>query len=245
MTMKKYLLVTDLDNTLVGDEDSTVKINNFLEAKREQFYLVYATGRSYSSANKLKSEAELLEPDYWVTSVGSEIYHQNIMDVSWANHLSKGWNRGQICAIVEHFSELISQPDCEQNPWKVSFWLNKTADFSIIDNLKNELKKEKLSAQVIFSSGRDVDILPVNANKGNATNYLQKQLKITPENTLVCGDSGNDIHLFEQNVKGVIVNNAQPELLKWYYNNGNANHYLAKSICADGILEAIHYFKMG
>ena len=96
--------------------------------------------------------------------------------------------------------------------------------------------------QVIFSSGKDVDFLPKRSNKGNATRYLQKQLQMSGEKTLVCGDSGNDISLFETDSRGVIVNNAQPELLAWHQEEGENRHYLAKSGYAAGILEAIAYF---
>jgi sucrose-6F-phosphate phosphohydrolase len=106
------------------------------------------------------------------------------------------------------------------------------------------LRQAGLAAQVVFSSGRDVDILPQFSNKGNATAYLQKRLQVHQETTLVCGDSGNDISLFEAPARGVIVSNAQPELLDWYRNFGQSHHYLAQRPCAAGILEAIEYFEL-
>jgi sucrose-6F-phosphate phosphohydrolase len=238
----KFLLVTDLDNTLVGDEKATEKLNYCLEKRRNQFCIVYATGRSYSSANQLKVEAELLEPDYWIVGVGTEIYHQNQLDSSWVSCLSLGWNRDKIEAIALSFSTLQPQSQGEQNPWKISFHLEPTADFSVIKQLQTQLEQANLPAQVIFSSGRDVDILPESGNKGKATSFLRQRLDISADATLVCGDSGNDISLFQQPAKGVIVNNAQPELLKWYYERRSPHHYLARSPYAQGILEALEYF---
>ena len=72
----------------------------------------------------------------------------------------------------------------------------------MINNLKLRLQQSRLNAQVVFSSGRDVDILPQNSNKGNATIYLQKRLAVSADKTLVCGDSGNDISLFDVNARG-------------------------------------------
>ncbi|MGL5065080.1 MAG: HAD family hydrolase, partial [Microcoleus sp.] len=77
---------------------------------------------------------------------------------------------------------------------------------------------------------------------GNALTYLQKRLQIRSEATLVCGDSGNDISMFEQDARGVIVGNALSELLDWYRRYGNPNHYLARSKCAGGIMEGMKHF---
>ena len=100
----------------------------------------------------------------------------------------------------------------------------------------------KLNAQVVFSSNVDVDILPVNANKGKAIKYIQTELGIANHKTLVCGDSGNDISMFQQQTFGVIVSNAQSELIEWYKANADERHYFANNSYANGILEALQKF---
>jgi sucrose-6F-phosphate phosphohydrolase len=111
-----------------------------------------------------------------------------------------------------------------------------------VTHFKEELDRTGLTTQLIFSSGQDVDLLPQAGNKGKATAYLQERLQVPPENTLVCGDSGNDISLFQQPYRGVIVSNAQPELLKWHYDYRHTWHYLSSSPYAQGILEALNFF---
>jgi sucrose-6F-phosphate phosphohydrolase len=214
-----------------------------LQTIREQFYLVYATGRSYDSACQLKTEAQLLEPDYWITSVGTAIYHQGQVDNLWAKHLSENWNRDAVTAVTEAFPSLKLQPAGEQNPYKVSFWLTEAAPTSVLKRLERSLHQANLAAQVVFSSGRDIDILPLWGTKGHALTYLLKNLRVHLQDTLVCGDSGNDISLFAQMTKGVIVQNAQPELLSWYHQHRHPWHYLAQSAYARGIHEALDHFE--
>ncbi len=238
----EFLLVTDLDHTLVGDPKATAVLNHRLQSNRTKVCLVYATGRSYASGCELKHTEGLLEPDYWVTAVGSEIYVQNIRDQAWAEHLSVNWQRADIAALAQTFTELEVQTAAEQNPWKISYWLAPDAPRNVIDKLRHKLAERNLAAQVIFSGDRDVDILPLNSNKGNAVKYLQTRLQVPAMSTLVCGDSGNDVSMFQQSARGVIVGNAMPELLDWYRNHGQPHHYLAQVNCAAGIMEAIDYF---
>ena len=239
----KFLLVTDLDNTLVGDDEATQVLNQFLQSKRSQICLVYATGRSHASTSELIAQKQLLAPDYLIAGVGSEIYQDGALDLDLAEDLSQDWDKMAIASLAEQFSQLKSQSPKEQNPWKMSYSLEPAAEnSSTVQALQQKLTQSGLPAQIIFSSNSDVDILPQTSNKGNAITYLQKRLQFPSEATLVCGDSGNDISMFEQDVRGVIVANALSELLEWHRECGSENHYLAGSACAWGIMEGIAYF---
>ena len=83
-----------------------------------------------------------------------------------------------------------------------------------------------------------LDILPQRANKGLAVLFLQQRLGFTRDHTIICGDSGNDLSMF-QTVPfcGIIVGNSQSELLEWHENSPPGKRYLAKSHFAAGILE--------
>jgi sucrose-6-phosphatase len=293
----KSLLVTDLDNTMIGDDLATIALNQKISTRREQFTLIYATGRSLSSYQELwhqffaRTGKLLLEPDYLITGVGSEIYiplkenglNQKLdldletldlirIDSKWAEQISLGWNRKAISSFIESYrqsfkqslkqtgeksfkksldksaSELILQPESEQNPWKLSYYLNPELKSqnkkAYIEGLRQELESAKLEAQIIFSSDRDLDILPKNSGKGKALNYLREKLAVSSSRTLVCGDSGNDITMFEQRTLGVIVRNSQPELLEWHRLHSNSEHYISTTSYAWGILEAIAHFEL-
>jgi sucrose-6-phosphatase len=260
-----FLLVTDLDNTLIGDHAATLTLNRQLQHQRDQaapFYLVYATGRSLSSFRQLCQDFHgstgepLLTPDFLITGVGSEIYSaEQQLDRDWAAHLSDNWHRQAIVEIAQTFAELQPQEDSAQNPWKISYCLEdvelgsqvaiKTGDkTAIVERLQQQLAIQQLAATLIFSSNRDLDILPNKGDKGKAVNYLREKLNISTTATLVCGDSGNDISLFEQQTLGVVMANSLPELRDWHTQYGQPHHYVATRPFAAGILEALHHFKL-
>jgi sucrose-6-phosphatase len=249
------LLVTDLDHTLVGDDAALAQLNSWLSAHRATWHWVYATGRSYVSAKQLQAEVGLLEPDYWVTGVGSEIYSRTDGDMDgdmegdggcdriWSEKLSTDWHYPTVAQIAAQFSELIPQEESTQNPWKCSFELSLPNAEEILAQLQESLNRSGLATQIIYSSYKHVDILPKAGNKGNAMQYLMTKLNQSPQDTLACGDSGNDISLFEQGTKGVIVGNAQTELLTWHADNPHPRLFLAQAHCAGGILEALAHWQ--
>ncbi|NES86743.1 MAG: HAD-IIB family hydrolase, partial [Moorea sp. SIO2B7] len=100
-----------------------------------------------------------------------------------------------------------------------------------------------LNVKLIYSGGKDLDILPKRGDKGLAVKFLRQKWGIAPQRTVVCGDSGNDIAMLSiEEEPSIIVGNAQPELLQWYEFNQNDYLYLAQAYCASGILEGLKYF---
>ncbi|NJP09861.1 MAG: sucrose-phosphate phosphatase [Leptolyngbyaceae cyanobacterium RU_5_1] len=246
--MISFLFVTDLDNTLVGDDRAMAELNRQLGDHRQQHgtKIVYSTGRSRTSYRRLTSEKSLLEPDYLITAVGTEIYNatSDIPSSDWSKTLSKNWDRDLVVASTSHFADLTPQPETEQRPFKVSYYLTEEAAAAVIPQLETLLRDRGLDVQIIYSGGKDLDVLPRHANKGMAMTFLREHLGIEPTQTVACGDSGNDLSMFENgSERGIIVGNAMPELLDWHYANPNPNRYLAQSHCADGILEGLKYFE--
>jgi sucrose-6-phosphatase len=235
----RYLLVTDLDNTLVGDPSATLRLNRWIVQRRDRLALAYATGRSYPSARQLKKQADLLEPDYWITGVGSEIYHQNEIDTYWADQISPGWDWETVWSIAMSFTELSPQISDNQNAWKASFTLAPSEAPWLIPKLQTLFHQADLPAQLIYSGGEHLDILPQESGKGLAASYIRQKLNIAPQRTLACGDSGNDLTLFEQSTLGILVGNSQPDLLAWYETHRQPRLYLAQAAYAAGIWEGL------
>ncbi len=239
-------IVTDLDNTLVGNVAATQEFNRTILAWDGSVRLVYATGRSYKSALRLQARADLLEPDYWITGVGSEIYQGATIDRTWSDHLSHRWDRSALGAIAKQVSKeflaLIPQPEDTYNEHKISFYLYDDEAGKVLKILRDRIAESGLSAQVIYSSNEDVDILPIRCDKGLAMRYVMEKTGFDNTNTVVCGDSGNDIGLFKQNTLGIVVGNARSELLAWCREFGSETVLFARSDYAAGILEGLVHF---
>lgn len=245
--MARFMFVTDLDNTLVGDDNALAELNDRLQRHRQEHgtKIVYATGRSPVLYRELQQEKNLMEPDALVLAVGTEIYldGSDSPDSNWSETLSQGWDKNLVLSKTAEFSELIPQPDSEQRPFKVSFFLKQEASVTVLPKLESELLQSNLNIKLIYSSGIDLDIVPRRSDKGQAVQFLRQKWKFVAEQTVVCGDSGNDIALFAVgNERGIIVGNARPELLQWHNENPANHRYLAQNACAGGIIEGLRHF---
>ncbi|XP_058226094.1 sucrose-phosphatase 2-like isoform X5 [Rhododendron vialii] len=218
------MIVSDLDCTMVDHDDTEnlalLRFNALWEAYyRHDSLLVFSTGRSPTIYKQLRKEKPLLTPDITVLSVGTEIMYGESMipDSDWEQLLNKNWNRNIVTEETAKYPELSLQQD----------------------------------VKIIYSGGIALDVLPQGAGKGQALAYLIKKFQTygkPPLCTLVCGDSGNDAELFSvPKVYGVMVSNAQEELLEWHAENAKSNPNIihASERCAAAIIQAIGYFHLG
>jgi sucrose-6-phosphatase len=245
--MASFVFITDLDNTLVGDDVALENLNKKLSQHRQEYgtKIVYATGRSLYLYQELASKKSLLPPDALITAVGTEIYFnptEENYDAQWAEILSSGWDRKEVRAIASQFSDLVPQPPSEQGTFKASYYISERAAVEIIPKLESALTQNGLQTKTIYSAGQDLDILPSRGDKGLAVQFLRQEWDADVRQTVVCGDSGNDIALFRGEERGIIVGNAKPELQQWYEENPTDYRYFAQTHYANGILEGLQYF---
>lgn len=88
------------------------------------------------------------------------------------------------------------------------------------------------SAYIVASEVAWIDITNANVHKGTTVNHLQSLLNITPEETMVFGDSYNDIELMTCGVYSFAVRNAVQEVK-------DAANYITRSNEEDGVLNTI------
>lgn len=231
-----HLLATDLDGTLVGDKSSLKKLLNFYDSQTYQVSLIYITGRHYQSALSLIAEENLPVPQVLITDVGTAIYIGNGLeqDMKWTRQLEQSWKPKKIDLIADPISGLTSQELPITN--RCSYF---ASDSTVVETFRSELKNGGIPHKLIYSGGRDVDILPPESGKGQALQYILDKYNLSEAKLLVAGDSGNDIEMLTMGFPSVIVGNAQPELLE---QPEHPSIYRAEKKYAGGIHEAwIHF----
>lgn len=239
------LIVSDIDHTLLGDEDALKEFIRVLKKTDSKVGFAVATGRTVESAFTVLKENEVPFPDIIISSVGAEIYYNYhdklIYSAGWDAHISHLWHREKIKNILDKFNFLQYQEESTQRKFKISYY---TSDVPAnIEKVKSKLIKNKIKAKVVFSHGQYLDILPYRASKGKAIRYLSYRWNIPYENILVAGDSGNDLEMLKGDLLAVVVANHSSELepLK-----GLNRIYFAKRNYAGGIIEGIkHYNFLG
>ncbi len=206
------MLISDLDGTLLGDDQALQKFAEGWEQLAETSLLVYSSGRLFHSVSTSIRTTGLPTPDLVICGVGTEIRDPQTGTewTHWTNHFI-AWDAERITNLLKHRSDLQLQPDEFLSPWKVSCFAHNW-NSRAINALHSQLTSEGMQCRIVYSSNRDLDILPQAAGKGNAALYVGQQLTIPPQNIVSAGDSGNDLCLLQSTGKGIVVANAWDEL---------------------------------
>ena len=241
LTKLNYFLITDIDNTLIGDDNRQLKtLLQLLKQHRDHIGFGVATGRTVESTKAYLEKFDVHAPDVIISSVGSEIYYGKNLHYGrgWDTHISAGWDRKKIVRLLKSFSFLSYQEKDTQRRFKVSYNMEPGKDRLAM--IHDRLMRHKCRYNLIYSHNKYLDILPYRASKGKALRYLSYKWDIPLANFLVCGDSGNDEEMLRGEPKAVVVGNFSPELDSL---RGLRNIYFAKQKYVGGILEAIERYK--
>lgn len=237
------LFSTDLDGTLLGNPESTQRFKATWLALTPETrpLLVYNTGRLVDDLRRFVDNGTLPAADYYIGGVGTQVFDVQTgrMLEELHAHLAEGWNLATVREITARFPGVRPQPDEFQHEFKSSWFLDRASPTAIRD-LKRLLADAGLKVKLVYSSGRDLDVLPRNATKGGALTWLCARLAVPLDTVLVAGDTGNDASMFRlPGVRGIVVENALPELFEATV---DVPTYSARQIIADGVLEGLcHY----
>ena len=238
------LFSTDLDGTVVGNNDATRRFRDFWQSLPDEHrpVLVFNSGRLVDDQLALLEEVPLPRPDYIIGGVGTMLHakERGELESAYRHSLGTGFDPRRIADVMGRLPDVTMQAEQYQHGLKSSWFLHH-ADEKALADIEAALLAAKIDARIVYSSGRDLDILPKAADKGAALAWLCGQLHIGLDESVVAGDTGNDRAMFELNdVRGVIVGNALPELVSMA--NSNGRFYLSGATEADGVIEGLRHW---
>lgn len=211
--MRGGMFVSDLDGTILGDATATQAFVDWWRRHWPFHRLVFTSGRSINSVMESIKEWNLPFPDAVITSVGTEIYYLPEMRhcIDWHMQWWPKWSMSRIATLLDGRSELELQPAECQTSLKRSYFL-RNASPEWLRQIRQLLLNHAFQADVIYSSNRDLDVVPAGASKGAAAEFLAQRWNVPRSEVIVAGDSGTDLSLFFRGYRGIVVANAQREL---------------------------------
>lgn len=233
------LIITDLDNTLTGDDAGLQDLIQILK-ENDNIGFGIATGRRLDNAMSLIQELGLPTPDLMDTAVGTELHYGEELttDRSWQKQIGFQWKPQEIREALAEVPGLYIQTENHQSDFKISYELDQERAPSVAE-LRRMLRKKKLRANLVFSLDMYLDIIPVRGGSDNTLRHLLYKWGFAPEQVLVAGDSGNDEGMLKGRTLGVVVGNHSKELDKL---RGWPRIYFAEAAHARGIIEGIQYY---
>ncbi|NIP72746.1 MAG: HAD-IIB family hydrolase [Gammaproteobacteria bacterium] len=234
------ILVSDLDNTLLGDGQALQALLEQLGRTDDRIGFGVATGRPLDSALKALKQWGVPRPDLLITGVGTQLHygHGMVEDKGWLRHIDYQWKPDALREAMCDVPGIKLQPKGEQLPFKISYFVD-PGRLPSVREIRRHLRRLDLHAKLIYSHDAFLDVLPVRASMGLAIRHIAWTWNIAAEALLVAGDSGNDEEMLSGNTLGVVVGNHAREL---EHLRGRSRVYFADGCYAWGVLEGIEHY---
>ena len=223
--------------------------------------LTYITGRHLALAIDGIRAAGLPLPARIFADVGTSLHHQ-IPGAGFApDSAFRAAMRAAFGASApDHLREILAsisglepQADDRQAEFKWSYETGGERLDDIVTTVRSRLGAEASALTVVTSqdpvSGRGlVDVLPRQAGKARALQWLVERLGVTAADVLFAGDSGNDRAALLSGHPAVLVGNAPADLREDLVASAaraglSGRLYCARAAFAAGVVEGAEYFK--
>jgi sucrose-6F-phosphate phosphohydrolase len=225
------LIATDLDRTLIPNgpqaESPQARPRFRRLAQRAEVTLVYVSGRDAALVRQAIHNYCLPKPDYVIGDVGSSIHRVESDHAwhgipAWEHIIASDWagkSHDQLAAKLSGIKDLSAQEAAKQASYKLSYFvpMHAAGQPDLEAAIESRLNDLGVRAKVIWSIDEPaaiglLDILPASAGKLHALRYLMQQLGFGIDDTVFCGDSGNDMEILTSDIRSVLVANAMPEV---------------------------------
>jgi sucrose-6F-phosphate phosphohydrolase len=222
------ILATDLDRTLLpngswpADEEAIPLFNEW--TAKQGVLVVYVTGRNLDLTEKAIREYGVRFPDILCGDVGTTIRHYDngawSMDQGWIDHvhaMSPRWDNTAIRAALAKVSGMREQEAEHQNEFKQSYYVDHRYRETILAEVEGRIGN-KFDEVVVYSFDSNngnglLDVLPASATKQTSLEYVATAYQAGAD-VVFCGDSGNDVFPLTAGFLGVMVRNADEQLVR-------------------------------
>ena len=222
------ILATDLDRTLLPNgswppDPGAIELFNEL-TERHDVLVVYVTGRNLNLTENAIEEFGIRYPHVLIGDVGTSI--RKYKPGSWESHrgwdahvkqTSPRWDADAIRDAVAGVDGLTEQEREHCSPFKQSYYVEHDRNEAVL-KVVDERVKGHYDEVIVYSydsqTGKGLlDFLPQSATKQTALEYIADELGISKADVVFCGDSGNDIYPLTAGFSGVLVRNADDQLV--------------------------------
>jgi len=229
MSDARLLLCTDMDRTIIpnglqSEHPQARKL--FTEfCNLPQVSLVYVTGRHQKLVEEAIKGYSLPWPNYAITDVGTKIYHIDDQQwqplKTWEAEIDKDWHGKsyeQLKQLFADIADLKLQELSKQNSHKLSYYVPlHVRQETLLSQMEQRLEQQGVKASLIWSVDEPndiglLDVLPNNATKLHAIDFLRQQLGFSLDETVFAGDSGNDLPVMGGAIPSVLVANAADDV---------------------------------
>jgi len=193
--------------------------------QRPEVALAFVTGRHRALVEEAIAAFGLPQPDYVIGDVGTSIYSVAGGVWSpwsdWADDIAPDWvgrEHADLAALFSDLSRLVLQEPAKQGRFKVSYYAPPDIDAdALCASMDSRLRALGVQAALIWSIDETtqtglLDVLPQRATKLHAVEFLMQHGGYAREDTVFCGDSGNDLPVLVSAVQAVLVANATDEV---------------------------------
>ncbi|MEZ6071184.1 MAG: HAD family hydrolase [Pirellulales bacterium] len=168
----RRLLISDVDGTLLGDDVALEAFAAWCDRQRDWLRLVYNSGRFVESVLDSVATSGLPAPDAVIGGVGTQIHclRTDARLSEWPD-TGDGWQPERIRALLRKYDALELQPAELLSEHKISYFADSASE-SMLHEACSRLAEAGCDVEIIYSSSRDLDVLPRGVNKGTAAAHL-------------------------------------------------------------------------